>query len=80
MPGALNEGKVFVFLHVVNAFGGEFTDPFWKEMGVILYPGVFGVFSAKVNYRLLIGYQLPLKAHFAAIDIEALDVLAGNIK
>ena len=80
MPGALDEGKVFVLGHVVNALGREFTDSFRKEMGIILDRCMFCVFAAKVNNRFFIGNQLPLETHFAAIDIEALDVLAGDIK
>jgi hypothetical protein len=80
MPGALNEGKVFILIHVVDAFGCEFTDPFREEMGVILDRCMFCIFAAQVNNRFFIGDELPFETHFAAIDVEALDVLAGDIK
>jgi hypothetical protein len=49
-------------------------------MGVILDRRVFCLFATQVNNRFFIGDQLPLETHFAPVNIEALNVLTGDIK
>ena len=84
VAGALREGQVLVLVQIVNAFGGEHADRFRQAFAVVRHfhaPGNFSFgFFGGMHDGLFAFDELPFEGFFAAVDIEALAVLARGVE
>src|SRR5216683_694130 len=80
VAAALNEGEMLMLLGVINALRGEAADRFGQQLRVIGHLDFLDLLPADVQDRFVAFDELPLERSLLAIDVEALDVLAGGME
>src|SRR5687767_4701560 len=71
---------MLMFTRIVNAFGGEALDRFGKIPGVIGNLDLLNLLAADMENRFVAFSKLRFEGGLLAINVEALDVLAGGVE